>query len=54
MDKFYEEIIHKSLVNKATTNLQTFIKNCKGCFIVDCVKFLKESNLNNNKKRIFF
>ena len=50
MDKFYEEIIHKSLVNKTTTNLQTFVKNCKGCFIVDCVKFLKESNLNNNKK----
>lgn len=50
MDNFYEEIVHKALENKTTINLQTFIKNCNGCFIVDCINLLKEDDLKNEKK----
>ena len=53
MDKFYNKLVKKSLSNNNTKDFKTFLKNCNGCFVVDCVKILKnENNFQNKKQKI--
>lgn len=51
MNKFYENLIKKSLLNENTKDLSSFLKNCNGCFIVDCIKFLLEEETFKSKKQ---
>lgn len=52
MDEFYNDLVNKSLSYNGTNDFATFLKNCKGCFIVDCVKILKKEKNYQNKKKI--
>lgn len=51
-DFYYHNIILKSLNNPKTTNLDSFVKNCNGCFIVDCINELRY--INSNKAKAFY
>ncbi len=48
MKNFINKIVSNSLDNENTIDLKSFIKNCNGCFIVDCIDSLK--SIKNLKK----